>query len=139
MRDRDSVCRAAGYRSVLLTSPHLISYTERIVRDGLPISATDFGALIARSGRRQRRSPKSFSRRASRCSPPLGSSLRGEPNADVLVCEVGLGGRLDSTNVLDLGVAVVTNVALDHQDLLGDTIPEIAREKAAIIKPGLWW
>ena len=54
----------------------------------------------------------------------------------VLVCEVGLGGRLDSTNVLDLGVAVVTNVALDHQDLLGDTIPEIAREKAAIIKPG---
>jgi dihydrofolate synthase/folylpolyglutamate synthase len=59
-----------------------------------------------------------------------------QADADVLVCEVGLGGRLDSTNVLDLGVAVVTNVALDHQDLLGSTIPEIAREKAAIIKPG---
>jgi dihydrofolate synthase/folylpolyglutamate synthase len=54
----------------------------------------------------------------------------------VLVCEVGLGGRLDSTKVLDLGVAAVTNVALDHQDLLGSTIPEIAREKAAIIKTG---
>ena len=52
------------------------------------------------------------------------------------MCEVGLGGRLDSTNVLDLGTAAVTNVALDHQDLLGETIPEIAREKAAIIKPG---
>jgi dihydrofolate synthase/folylpolyglutamate synthase len=57
-------------------------------------------------------------------------------DAEALICEVGLGGRLDSTNVLDLGVAAVTNVALDHQDLLGTTIPEIAREKAAIIKPG---
>jgi dihydrofolate synthase/folylpolyglutamate synthase len=59
-----------------------------------------------------------------------------DADAEVLVCEVGLGGRLDSTNVLDLGIAAVTNVALDHQDLLGATIPEIAREKAAIVKPG---
>jgi dihydrofolate synthase / folylpolyglutamate synthase len=106
----DSICRAAGYRSVLLTSPHLVSYCERIVRNGSPITEqvlTAAGILVAR-----------------------------EAGAEVLVCEVGLGGRLDSTNVLDLGVAVVTNVALDHQDLLGETIPEIAREKAAIIKAG---
>ncbi|HET7339482.1 MAG TPA: cyanophycin synthetase, partial [Candidatus Dormibacteraeota bacterium] len=54
----------------------------------------------------------------------------------LLVCEVGLGGRLDATNALDLGVAVITNVALDHQKYLGDTIGQIAREKAAIIKHG---
>jgi dihydrofolate synthase/folylpolyglutamate synthase len=58
------------------------------------------------------------------------------PRTDRLVCEVGLGGRLDATNALDLGVAVVTNVDLDHQKYLGDTIEEIAREKAAIIKQG---
>src|SRR5216683_2948169 len=58
------------------------------------------------------------------------------PRVDRLVCEVGLGGRLDATNTLDLGVAVITNVDLDHQKYLGDTIEAIANEKAAIIKPG---
>jgi dihydrofolate synthase/folylpolyglutamate synthase len=58
------------------------------------------------------------------------------PRTDRLVCEVGLGGRLDATNALDLGVAVITNVDLDHQKYLGNTIGEIAREKAAIIKQG---
>jgi dihydrofolate synthase/folylpolyglutamate synthase len=58
------------------------------------------------------------------------------PRVDRLVCEVGMGGRLDATNVLDLGVAVITNVALDHMQYLGDTIEKIAAEKAAIIKPG---
>jgi dihydrofolate synthase/folylpolyglutamate synthase len=58
------------------------------------------------------------------------------PRIDMLVCEVGLGGRLDATNALDLGLAMVTNVDLDHQKYLGNTIEEIAREKAAIIKPG---
>jgi len=58
------------------------------------------------------------------------------PRIDRLVCEVGLGGRLDATNALDLGVAVITNVDLDHQKYLGDTIEQIAHEKAAIIKPG---
>ena len=58
------------------------------------------------------------------------------PRVDELVCEVGLGGRLDATNALDLGLAVITNVDLDHQKYLGNTIEEIANEKAAIIKPG---
>src|SRR5205823_8010922 len=58
------------------------------------------------------------------------------PRTDILVCEVGLGGRLDATNALDLGVAVITNVDLDHQKYLGNTIAEIAREKVAIIKEG---
>jgi len=58
------------------------------------------------------------------------------PRVDRLVCEVGLGGRLDATNALDLGVAVITNVTFDHRQYLGGTIAEIAAEKAGIIKPG---
>lgn len=132
----DSVCRAAGYRSVLLTSPHLISYCERIVRNGSPISETEFAALISRVWEGAEPLPEELQPTGFEVLTAAGILAAREADAEVLICEVGLGGRLDSTNVLDLGVAVVTNVALDHQDLLGETIPEIAREKAAIIKPG---
>jgi dihydrofolate synthase/folylpolyglutamate synthase len=132
----DSVCRAAGYRSVLLTSPHLISYCERIVRNGSPISETEFAALISRVWEAAEPLPEELQPTGFEVLTAAGILAAREADAEVLICEVGLGGRLDSTNVLDLGVAVVTTVALDHQDLLGDTIPEIAREKAAIIKPG---
>ncbi len=132
----DSICRAAGYRSVLLTSPHLISYCERIVRDGSPITETEFGALVARVWEAAEALPEELQPTGFEVLTAAGILVAREAGAEVLVCEVGLGGRLDSTNVLDLGVAAVTNVALDHQDLLGETIPEIAREKAAIIKPG---
>jgi dihydrofolate synthase/folylpolyglutamate synthase len=132
----DSICRAAGLRSVLLTSPHLVSYCERIVIDGVFISESDFGALVARVGAAGEALPAELQPTGFEVLTAAGILAAHEAGAEVLVCEVGLGGRLDSTNVLDLGVAVVTNVALDHQDLLGDTIPKIAREKAAIIKPG---
>src|ERR1700733_6777718 len=132
----DCVCRAAGYRTVLLTSPHLISYCERIVRDGVPITETDFGALIARVWEAAQALPEELQPTGFEVLTAAGILAAREADAEILVCEVGLGGRLDSTNVLDLGGAAVTNVALDHQDLLGETIPEIAREKAAIIKPG---
>jgi dihydrofolate synthase/folylpolyglutamate synthase len=132
----DAVCRAAGHRSVLLTSPHLQSYCERIVRDGAPISETEFGALVDTVRSAAESLPEELQPTGFEVLTAAGILAARRADADVLVCEVGLGGRLDSTNVLDLGVAVVTNVALDHQDLLGDTIPEIAREKAAIIKRG---
>ncbi len=132
----DSVCRAAGHRTVLLTSPHLISYCERIVRDGAPISETEFGTLVARVWDAAEALPDELQPTGFEVLTAAGILVAREADAEVFVCEVGLGGRLDSTNVLDLGVAAVTNVALDHQDLLGATIPEIAREKAAIIKPG---
>ncbi len=132
----DAVCRAAGHRSVLLTSPHLISYCERIVRDGVAITETEFGALIARVWEAAEALPDELQPTGFEVLTAAGILAARDADAEVLVCEVGLGGRLDSTNVLDLGVAAVTNVALDHQDLLGTTIPEIAREKAAIIKPG---
>jgi len=132
----DSVCRSAGHRSVLLTSPHLQSYCERIVRDGAPIRETEFGALVDTVREAAEGLPEELQPTGFEVLTAAGILAARRADADVLVCEVGLGGRLDSTNVLDLGIAVVTNVALDHQDLLGDTIPEIAREKAAIIKPG---
>jgi dihydrofolate synthase/folylpolyglutamate synthase len=132
----DAVCRAAGHRSVLLTSPHLQSYCERIVRDGAPISETEFGGLVDTVRSAAESLPEELQPTGFEVLTAAGILAARRAEAEVLICEVGLGGRLDSTNVLDLGVAVVTNVALDHQDLLGDTIPEIAREKAAIIKPG---
>jgi dihydrofolate synthase / folylpolyglutamate synthase len=106
------------------------------VRDGEPISETEFGALIDTVREAAEVLPDELQPTGFEVLTAGGILAARRADADVLVCEVGLGGRLDSTNVLDLGVAVVTNVALDHQDLLGSTIPEIAREKAAIIKPG---
>src|ERR1700680_1115250 len=132
----DAVCRAAGHRSMLLTSPHLQSYCERIVRDGEPVTETEFGALVATVGEAAEALPDELQPTGFEVLTAAGILAARRADAEVLVCEVGLGGRLDSTNVLDLGVAAVTNVALDHQDLLGATIAEIAREKAAIIKPG---
>ena len=132
----DSICRAAGCRSVLLTSPHLVSYCERIVRNGSPITEEEFGRLVVRVWEAAEALPDELQPTGFEVLTAAGILVAREAGAEVLVCEVGLGGRLDSTNVLDLGVAVVANVALDHQDLLGETIPEIAREKAAIIKAG---
>ena len=132
----DAVCRAAGLRSVLLTSPHLQSYCERIVRDGEPVTEMEFGELVGTVGAAAEALPDELQPTGFEVLTAAGILAARHAGTDVLVCEVGLGGRLDSTNVLDLGVATVTNVALDHQDLLGSTIPEIAREKAAIIKSG---
>jgi len=130
----DAILRAAGRRVGFMPKPHLISYTERIQADGEPISedafvatleelSHTFDAVAAQMGR-----PTEFEMLTAMALAYL--ALRTE----LLVCEVGLGGRLDATNALDLGLAVITNVDLDHQKYLGNTIEEIAREKAAIIK-----
>ena len=132
----DSIVRAAGLRSVLLTKPHLWSYTERFVVDGTPLTEDGFAELFDEVSDAANRLPGELTPTAFEMLTVAGILLAARAKPDVLVCEVGLGGRLDSTNVLDLGVAVVTNVDLDHRDLLGDTVPVIAREKAAIIKTG---
>lgn len=131
-----SILRAAGHTVGFMPKPHLVSYTERIELDGEPISERDFVATL------EALQPV-FDDVAAGIGPPtefemltvMGAKFLA-PRVDRLVCEVGLGGRLDATNALDLGVAVVTNVELDHQRYLGNTIAEIAREKAAIIKHG---
>jgi dihydrofolate synthase / folylpolyglutamate synthase len=131
-----SILRAAGHDVGFMPKPHLISYTERIEINGTPISEQDFVATLESLG-------PAVEWVSSTMGPPTEFEMLTvmavsyiAARADLLVCEVGLGGRLDATNTLDLGVAVITNVALDHQKYLGDTIGEIAREKAAIIKRG---
>ena len=133
----DSACRAAGLRSVLLVKPHLRSYRERVVLDGVSIAADHFAGLI------EEIRPAAERVEASTGQPTqfdiltaLGVLAARDHRPDVVVCEVGLGGRLDSTNALDLGVAVITGIALDHCDRLGHSLVEIAAEKAGIIKPG---
>ena len=131
-----SILRAAGHNVGFMPKPHLVSYTERIEVNGTPISQEDFVATLESL-------EPTLEWVASTMGPPTEFEMLTvmavtyiAARADLLVCEVGLGGRLDATNALDLGVAVVTNVALDHQKYLGDTIADIAREKAAIIKAG---
>jgi dihydrofolate synthase / folylpolyglutamate synthase len=131
-----SILRAAGHRVGFMPKPHLISYTERIEVDGRAIGEDEFARAL-----------EDIMPTLDSVAAEMGPATEFEmltamaiaylaPRVDLLVCEVGLGGRLDATNALDLGVALVTNVDLDHQKYLGGTIPEIAREKAAIIKPG---
>ena len=132
----DSVARAAGMHTVLLTKPHLASYLERIVIDGQPIDEERFVTLVDEVVRAAGTLPESLQPTGFEMLTAAGILCALRESADLLVCEVGMGGRLDSTNVLDLGVAVVTNVALDHREHLGETIPAIAFEKAAIIKHG---
>ena len=133
----DSACRAAGLRSVLLVKPHLRSYRERVVIDGVPLASDRFAALIDEIRPAAERVEESTGQPTQfDVLTALGVLAARDHRPDVVVCEVGLGGRLDSTNVLDLGVAVITGIALDHRDRLGDTIGAIAAEKAGIIKPG---
>ena len=133
----DSALRAAGYRVGTTPKPHLVTYRERIQVDGRPIAPDDFARLVERV-------LVAADRVAPRHGEPTEFELLtavvfarfAEVRPDLAVVEVGLGGRLDATHAWDGGVAVVTNVDLDHMDRLGDTIAEIAREKAAIIERG---
>ncbi len=132
-----SALRAAGLRVGETPKPHLVSYRERLVIDGRPVSADDFARLVSEVLPAVDRIP-------SRLGPPTEFELLtavifqwfAEQDLDVALVEVGLGGRLDATHAWDGGVAVVTNVDLDHQDRLGSTITAIARQKAAIIERG---
>ena len=131
-----AVLRAGGHRVGTMPSPHLSSYTERIQVDGEPITEPDFAAALEwlrprlEGIAKESGSPTEFEILTTLALTYLSQ------RCDRLVIEVGMGGRLDATNVLDLGIAVITNVALDHQRYLGESIEKIAAEKAGIIKPG---
>jgi dihydrofolate synthase/folylpolyglutamate synthase len=133
----DAALRAAGYRVGTTPKPHLVTYRERICVDGQPIAAADFARLASRV-------LEAAERVARRLGPATEFELLtavvfarfAEVRPDVALVEVGLGGRLDATHAWDGGVAVVTNVDLDHMDRLGSTVTAIAREKAAIIERG---
>jgi len=134
---------AAGLRTGAYTSPHLHSITERFAIDGAPCSPIEFTELIrilqpvveamdALAEERRARGPTFFE-----LTTAMGLLHFQRSKVDLAILEVGLGGRLDSTNVVQPRVAVITSISHDHMKQLGDTLAEIAREKAGIIKPGI--
>ncbi|HLR96406.1 MAG TPA: folylpolyglutamate synthase/dihydrofolate synthase family protein [Jiangellaceae bacterium] len=134
----DSLLREMGLRTGRYTSPHLESITERIVIDGEAISGSDFADTYAEIAPyldivdAQHDVPLSF----FEVLTAMAYVAFADAPVEVAVIETGLGGSWDATNVADGDVAVVTPVALDHADYLGDALEEIAGEKAGIIKPG---
>ena len=134
-----SIAQSAGVRIGLYTQPHLHTFRERIVVDGLPISPTEFSLLITQ-----------LKAAVSTCTihnPKLGDPTTFEiatvaafkhfveANVELAIVEVGLGGTWDATNVIDPIVSVITSLSLEHQSILGNTLREIASEKAGIVKP----
>ena len=133
----DSALRAAGYHVGATPKPHLVTYRERIQVDGEPIAAADFARLVERVlAVADRVAPRHGEPTEFELLTAVVFARFAEVRPDVALVEVGLGGRLDATHAWDGGVAVVTNVDLDHMDRLGDTVTAIAREKAAIIERG---
>jgi dihydrofolate synthase/folylpolyglutamate synthase len=126
--------RVAGYRTGAYTSPHLISFTERITVDGEPVPEGEVVRLTRLIKARIDEEDKDRSFTFFDFTTALAFEYFKDQGVEVAVVEVGLGGRLDSTNVVQPLVSVITNVEFDHQDYLGTTIEEIAREKAGVIK-----
>ena len=126
-----SILTEAGYRTGLYTSPHLEDFSERIRIDGVPIS----GENIVRYAGELREEVDRSSATFFEATTAMAFLYFADQRIDVAVIETGLGGRLDSTNVLRPRVSVITGVALEHTEILGNNIAEIASEKAGIIKP----
>lgn len=125
-----AVLTCAGYRTGLYTSPHLLTFEERIRINGKPISK----AAVARLTGKIRRYILDHSPTFFEATTALAFAYFAQEEIDVAVIETGLGGRLDSTNVIRPLVSVITNVGLDHTEILGTKVKEIALEKAGIIK-----
>jgi dihydrofolate synthase/folylpolyglutamate synthase len=135
-----SILESAGYRTGLYSSPHLVRVNERMRINGEEIPDDDLACVFTEVWERVELllDAKTLASRPSFFEYLTAAAFlqfaRGK--VDFAVLEVGLGGRLDSTNVTEPRVAVITNIALDHQEILGSTISAIAAEKAGVIKPG---
>jgi dihydrofolate synthase/folylpolyglutamate synthase len=127
-----AVLRHKGMRVATYTSPHLIDFRERIIVDGAPISEEQVVEFIERHADRINHLGATF----FEATTAMAFDHIARSGAQVAVIETGLGGRLDSTNVLDPLAAVVTSIGLDHTELLGATVEAIAAEKAGIFKAG---
>jgi dihydrofolate synthase / folylpolyglutamate synthase len=135
-----SILQASGLPVGLYTSPHLVRINERIRVSGVSISDGDFALLHDVVDRTAERlvsegelpwHPSFFEMLTA-----MAFEYFAQKKIDIAVLEVGMGGRLDATNVIEPRVSVITDISLDHQKFLGDTVTEIAREKAGIIRPG---
>ena len=137
----NGILRAAGFRVGLYTSPHLLDFRERILVDGRPIGAQELAALTSEVAavidRLFAPSPLS-SPTFFEAATALGFVQFARAGVDWGVIEVGLGGRSDATNILRAEVSVITNIGLEHQEHLGDSLESIAEEKAGIIRDEGW-
>jgi len=132
-----SVLNAAGCRVGTMPKPHLVSYRERIAIEGIPLTQAEFAAAIERV-------LPAIDRVSTDIGPPTEFEALtaaaivelARRKVDLAIVEIGMGGRLDATNVLDLGVAAITNVQRDHEAHLGSTLAAIGGEKAPVIKRG---
>lgn len=125
-----SVFTAAGYRTGLYTSPHLIRFEERIRIDGKAISPKAVAAIATRLQPLIRKHGPTF----FEATTALAFRHFADREVDIAIVETGLGGRLDSTNVVRPVLSIITNISLEHTEILGNSIEEIAREKAGIVK-----
>lgn len=130
-----SILKEAGYRVGLYTSPHLFDYTERIKINGKDISMVDFHTglkLVQKKASKLKNKPTVFEALTA-----VAFWYFAKKKVDFAIVEVGLGGRLDATNVLTPLVSIITNIDYEHTKILGKTLAKIAGEKAAIIKAGV--
>lgn len=133
----EAIYRQAGLRTGLFTSPHLVSFRERIQVRRKPISEPDVVRLVEKFRALLAEFPKDHHPTFFEMVTVMALDFFAEQACDLVIWETGLGGRLDATNIVTPLASVITNIGLDHQQWLGDTLDKIAFEKAGIIKPGI--
>ena len=133
----ESIYRAAGLRVGLFTSPHLVSFRERIQVNRQLISEGGVVRLVQELQPLLKQFPADHHPTFFEVVTVMALKFFAEQKCDLVIWETGLGGRLDATNIVTPLASVITNIALDHQQWLGDTLKKIAAEKVGIIKPGI--
>ena len=128
-----AVMQDAGYKTGLYTSPHLIDFRERIIINGVEVSEEWVVDFVAQHKKLIEEIQPSF----FEITVAMAFAFFAEEKVDIAIIETGLGGRLDSTNIITPLLSIITNISYDHKDLLGNTLAEIAAEKAGIIKPNV--
>src|SRR5690606_4508089 len=125
-----SILAVAGYKTGLYTSPHLVDFRERIRINGKMISEETVVSFV----QEQQSAIEDIQPSFFEVTVAMAFDYFAKRQVDIAIVEVGLGGRLDSTNIIHPELCVITNIGMDHMNILGDTLEEIAYEKAGIIK-----
>ena len=126
----ERILRYSGYKVGIYTSPHLFNFNERIRVDGLPISDQEIVSFLDNSFKEINKIGSTF----FEVTTVMAFDYFNKNKVDIAVIETGLGGRLDATNVISPVISVITSISMDHMEILGDSIEQIAKEKSGIIK-----
>ena len=131
-----SIMSSCGFRTGVYTSPHVVRLEERFVVDGTPISRREFAVCFSRVAEAIRQAELPFHPTYFETVTATAFQYFARRRVDLALLEVGMGGRLDSTNVVDPRLSIITRIGLDHQAQLGETVEQIAVEKAGVLRPG---